>query len=149
MSKLCTEACPVAYPHLGHDWRGPKSWARCPGIRIDAATRAQPVNTRRHVLAELRWIKDQLAGKIGRWNVTGIEYDGNRHVPRRVGAFPENDADAWAALARTCREAAAELGTLATYALIHAEAVEAYEKRRVRAALAAVRALRDGDRHVG
>ena len=70
--------CPATYPHLAHDWRAPSAWSRCKGIKIDPDTRAQPTTTRRHVLAELRSIKDQLALKITRWAVTGVDYDGDR-----------------------------------------------------------------------
>lgn len=129
MSKLTTEQCPVTYQHLGHDWRSPTTWARCPGIRIDPNTRAQPVHTRRHVLAELRSVLGLLRLRVSRWDVTGIELDGMRHVPRRVDEFPENSPEAWAQLARTCRDTAADLHTLATYAEQRAAEVHRFNKR--------------------
>ena len=129
MSRLDRAACDVAYPHLAHDWRAPAGWSRCPGIRIDPMTRANAVTTRRHVVAELRSIKGMIGLKISRWAISGVEYDGNRLVPRRVDEFPENSVDAWQALARTCRDSIADLQALQTYALAKARAVELHERR--------------------
>lgn len=141
-------ACPVEYGHLAHDWRGPSTWNRCPGIKIDPATRARPTVTRRHVLAELRSIKGLIALKITRWFVTGIDYDGNRWVPRRVDEFPENSYAAWDALARTCSDVIMDLSTLRDYAVKQGREVAAYEKAQLAATRAEVRALRGGE-HVG
>lgn len=130
MSRLPVEACTVAYPHLAHDWRGTKSWARCRGIKIDSDTRAQPVATRRHVVAELRAVKHRLADKITRWAVSGVEYDGGRLVPRRVDDFPENGVDSWVQLTLTCRAAINELTDLMNYAAARGREVERHERRR-------------------
>lgn len=129
MSTLRTEPCDVTYQHLAHDWRAPASWARCPGIRIDLATRARPVHTRRHVLAELRSIVGFLHTRINRWNVTGVEWDGAHPVPRRVDEFPENTPDAWGVLARTCTDLMADLAQLRTFAEQQQREVYAFNRR--------------------
>src|SRR5574342_384217 len=114
--------CPVTYGHLPHDWRDSAARAneslyhRCAGIKIDPATRARPVAARHVVIGELRMIKDQLARRLGRWAVAGVDYDGDRLVPRRVGDFPENDAVAWGTLARMCQDAMTHLDELRMYA---------------------------------
>jgi hypothetical protein len=123
--------CPTEYPHLAHDWRSPDGWGRCPGIKIEAASRALPVTTRRHVVRELRAIKDALQLRINRWAVTGVEHDGLTPggVPRRVDEFPENSPDAWRTLTRTARDSAADLMRLGQYAEDRARQVDAFNRR--------------------
>lgn len=134
--------CTAEYPHLAHDWRSPTAWSRCPGITIPPATRARPPSARHHVVAELRSIKDQIARRITRWAASSVDLDGDRWVPRRVEDFPENSAEAWAALARMCKDTIADLHTVQTYATTQARAVDAFERQRERDAREVIDALR-------
>lgn len=142
MSRLSVLPCDLEYPHLGHDWRGPESWVRCVGIRIPEASRAQRPSVRRHVVAELRSVIDMLRLKVSRWNVTGVEWDGDRMVPRRVDDFPENRPEAWTSLARLCRDLQADLGVMAEYADKRAGETFAYTKRRDAAVVRRITAQR-------
>lgn len=137
--------CPAEYPHLAHDHRVEGvGYRRCKGITITDDMRARPTRERVHVLAELRWIKEILARKIGRWNVTGVDLDGGRWVPRRVEDFPENSTDAWFALSLSCGEAIAMLTMLRDYAHAQHKLVERHERAKAAAERSTVAALRGG-----
>lgn len=131
MIKDDIEQCSVTYPHLRHKHhRSGRGYATCPGIRIPAASRAQPAKVRAAILAELRTIKNVLGYLTGTWGVSSQVYQqtamGSR--PRRLEEFPENDEKCWDELARVTGRLIKDLHDIQTFALDRQKRVREFKK---------------------
>lgn len=132
MSQNDIEQCAVTYPHLRHKHRGATGWVTCRGIRIPAASRAQPAKVRAAILAELQTIKNVLGSLTYRWGVSSQVYEatamGSR--PRRLEEYPENDERHWAELAAQSAKLIRQLHDIQTFALDRQRQVHEFNRKK-------------------
>lgn len=130
MAERYVEQCDADYPHMPHEHRaGSGQWARCRGIRIDPAMRAQRPKARYVVVDELRHIKSRIGILVSTWNVTAKVYDGSTYPrARRLDEYPENDWAEWEGLAHEAGVLAQHLLDTNRYAKARAREVRAHNK---------------------